>query len=161
MTVTTRNRPTGADTVPITCAPHYDGTEEVIPVWREWLPVAEKLVAAGAQRRKYSSARGGERLQRLNDAWDEIRKLWDQEARPLGMPKQDAAMLLGISRQGLDNILSYKVGGRAVRMDPQRAPCSRPGTAQIRSWARANGVEIAPFGPIPQMVRNAYERAVS
>lgn len=157
--MTTRSKPTGGDTVAITCAPRYDGTEEVIRVPREWLSTAEKLVDAGTRRRSYSTARGGERLQRLNDTWNEIRALWALEAKPLGMSMLDASMLLGISRQGLDNILNDKVGGNHVRMDPQRPPSVPTGTSHIRAWAQENGLDVAPFGPIRREVLEAYMQA--
>ncbi|HVK44795.1 MAG TPA: hypothetical protein VM429_07815, partial [Micropruina sp.] len=135
MTVTTGE----ARTVPVTCAPRWDGTETVIDVRPSWVPVAEKLVAVGRRRAELplpSPQRREEREAQIREEiWDEIRRLWYDEAKKVAMTASIAMKLLGLSRQAFYNIVNHHVGVEAVH-GPSGSPASK-GVAYIRTWAEA------------------------
>lgn len=98
----------------IRCAPRQDGTTEEIWVRRSWENVAIELVKAGNERALWSTKRGGA-AQRREEVQEKIRRIWREEADPIGMPQDTAAALLGFTRASLFNILTYRVGGAGKR----------------------------------------------
>ena len=157
MTVTTGE----ARTVLMTCTPRWDGDEEVILIRPSWAPVAEKLVTVGRRRAELplpSPQRREEREAQIREEiWGEIRRVWLNEAEPLGMPKSTAMQLLGISRQAFYNIVNRRVGAEQSQDPP--GPGAR-GAAYIRSWAREHGLKVPDHGPIPREVLDAYRAAI-
>lgn len=92
--------------VEVESAPKYDDTVKTVKVPARWLPIAEQLVAAGKDRKFYSSARGKSGNQLLHAAWGAIRRIWAEEANPAGMTQAMAAELVGVSRAQLHTILN-------------------------------------------------------
>lgn len=65
-------------------------------------------------------------------------------------------------RDGLTSFVEHsrKVGGRGVRARGRgRGPSSRERSAEIRSWARAQGINVSERGRIPSWIVEKYQAA--